>query len=149
MLTPYAVTPGTDPTYGAPGAGTGTIAATGPVGPGGAVPTQGAAAGAAGARGRRTPAGAVRRLRPRVARRRRGIGLRERVGPALQALGSAVAELLRTHMRRGAVSPHGMVLNWARARRICEEGGSALRTMCSVVESANLPEVGNAVSNHF
>ncbi|MDA8205407.1 MAG: hypothetical protein M0Z36_05010 [Thermaerobacter sp.] len=66
-----------------------------------------------------------------------------------EALGTVVTSLLQRHMRRGAVPPHAMVLDWGRARRICEGGSSDVVQACKIVESSGLVEVGGAVSNHF
>jgi hypothetical protein len=66
-----------------------------------------------------------------------------------EALATVVSGLLQRHMRRGAVPPHAMVLNWSRAHRICEGGTAEMIAACHVIEATTLAEVGGAISNHF
>lgn len=66
-----------------------------------------------------------------------------------EALGSAVTDLLRRHMRRGSVPPHAMVLDWSRVPRICSGGSAEAVRACRTIQEAHLLEAGNAVSNHF
>lgn len=65
------------------------------------------------------------------------------------ALKVFVRGLLERHMRRGAVPPHAMVMNWSRARGISEGASGDLEAAFTVISQANLLEVGSAVSNHF
>lgn len=65
------------------------------------------------------------------------------------AIATVAAELLEWHMRRGAVPPHAMVLNWSRASRICEGGSTKMTQACQVIDAAPLAETGGCVSNHF
>lgn len=65
------------------------------------------------------------------------------------ALKVLVRGLLERHMRRGAVPPHAMVMDWSRAPGIFEGASGDLEKALSVISYANLLEVGSAVSNHF
>ncbi len=65
------------------------------------------------------------------------------------ALKVVVRGLLERHMRRGAVPPHAMVMDWSRARAICQGASGDLEAALTVILQANLLEVGSAVSNHF
>lgn len=65
------------------------------------------------------------------------------------AIATVAMALLEGHMRRGAVPPHAMVLNWSRASRICEGGPAEMIQACRVIEEASLAESGGSVSNHF
>lgn len=70
--------------------------------------------------------------------------------PLIQAaLAQVVTALVRQHMRQGSVPPHAMVLDWARAGRICERGPSDLRAACQSIEASHLHEIGGGVSSHF
>ncbi len=66
-----------------------------------------------------------------------------------EAIATVAMALLQRHMRRGAVPPHAMVLNWSRASRICEGGPTEMMQACRVIEEASLAESGSSVSNHF
>lgn len=66
-----------------------------------------------------------------------------------EALKTIVRSLLKQHMRRGAIPPHAMVMDWARADRICQGGATDMQRACRVVANTNLREVGNAISSHF
>lgn len=65
------------------------------------------------------------------------------------ALAAVAKGLLHRHMRSGSVSPHGMVLNWSRAERICKGGNHEMMVACHMIEASTLAKVGAAVSNHF
>ena len=70
-------------------------------------------------------------------------------GVLRSALERVVKGLLQQHMRRGAVPPHAMVLNWTRALKICEGGDLDMIEACQVIAQSGFGEVGSAVSNHF
>ena len=57
--------------------------------------------------------------------------------------------LLERHMRRGAVPPHAMVMDWVRAEGVCQGAAADMQEACRVITGTNLPEVGSAVSSHF
>ncbi|PSR21966.1 MAG: hypothetical protein C7B45_08735 [Sulfobacillus acidophilus] len=65
------------------------------------------------------------------------------------ALKTVVGALLQRHMRRGAVPPHAMVMNWSRVRTICLGASPDAQEACDLIADAGLVEVGSAVSNHF
>ncbi|NMP23260.1 hypothetical protein [Sulfobacillus harzensis] len=70
--------------------------------------------------------------------------------PAVQsALQTVVRVLLERHMRRGAVPPHAMVMDWSRAQGICQGASAEMEAACRIIAGTNLFEVGSAVSNHF
>lgn len=66
-----------------------------------------------------------------------------------RALKTVVWALLERHMRRGAVPPHAMVMNWSRAQEICQGASRAMEADCRLIAGTGLLEVGGAVSNHF
>lgn len=71
-------------------------------------------------------------------------------GAAVQsALKTVVRGLLEQHMRRGAVPPHALVMNWVRADGVCHGGAADMKDACRVIAGTNLPEVGRAISSHF
>ncbi len=65
------------------------------------------------------------------------------------ALGIVGVELLRHHMRRGAIPPHAMVLDWSRAHRVCERGVDTIQAACVRIDASHLATVGAAISSHF
>ena len=65
------------------------------------------------------------------------------------ALKRLVRGLLERHMRRGAIPPHGLVMNWGRAAGVCQGARADLQEACLVIAGTNLPEVARAVSSHF
>ncbi len=65
------------------------------------------------------------------------------------AVKTVVRGLLERHMRRGAVPPHAMVMDWARAEGVCQGAAVDTQEACRVINGTNLPEVGNAISSHF
>lgn len=65
-----------------------------------------------------------------------------------QAISSVAKDLVRRHMRQGSVPPHAMVLDWARASRLCEPEALETQAMCRTIED-RLTEVGGGISNHF
>lgn len=65
------------------------------------------------------------------------------------ALGMVGVELLRRHMRRGAILPHAMVLDWSRAHRVCEGGADAMQAACVRIDASHLVTAARAISSHF
>ena len=68
---------------------------------------------------------------------------------ATDALVTIALGLLRRHMQSGAVPPHGMVLNWTRAHRVCQGGPADMVSACQVIAATTLAEAGGALSRHF
>ena len=66
-----------------------------------------------------------------------------------QALEVVVTGFLHRHMRRGAVPPHAMVIDWGRAHRISEGSDSKVVAACDRVNDTLLHGVGPAISNYF
>lgn len=70
-----------------------------------------------------------------------------------QALRAALADVVRwlvqEHMRRGAVPPHAMVLDWGRVRRVAEKSPPDIRGAIENLETAGLSGIGHGVSNQF
>ena len=66
-----------------------------------------------------------------------------------QALETVVTGFLHRHMRRGAVPPHAMVMDWARAHRLSEGAAPEVISACAKLNSTLLHGVGPSISNYF
>lgn len=63
-------------------------------------------------------------------------------------LARAAQELLRRHMRRGAVPPHAVVVNWSRVDRLSQGGSQELLDAIARISSKG-ETLGEAVSEQF
>jgi len=63
---------------------------------------------------------------------------------------ATVAEgLLRQHMRRGAVPPHAMVINWSRVLQLTQNSMPDVVTAVASIARSRYGEVESTVSNQF
>ena len=66
-----------------------------------------------------------------------------------EALEAVVTGFLHRHMRLGAVPPHAMVIDWARAGRISEGTDPEIVAACERLNDTLLHGVGPSISNYF
>lgn len=66
----------------------------------------------------------------------------------VDALSRVALALLQSHMRRGSVAPHAMVLDWPRAFRMVQQESQSIQDAYRMVDEG-LREVGSGVSSHF
>ena len=64
-------------------------------------------------------------------------------------LATVVNVLIRDHMRRGCLPPHGMVLDWSRAANVCQTDTEEAMAPCNRIAASRLSWSGGGVSDHF
>ncbi len=57
--------------------------------------------------------------------------------------------LLRQHMRRGAVPPHAVVINWSRVLRLSHGGSSDVKEAIQHITQSRAQNLESAVSSQF
>ena len=57
--------------------------------------------------------------------------------------------LLRRHMRRGAVPPHAMTINWSRVVRLSQGGEPAVRSAIYRLSEGHREVLARVISSHF
>lgn len=65
------------------------------------------------------------------------------------ALETVATGLLRMHMRRGAVPPHAVVINWARVVRLSHGGPDEVQKAIAFIQGSPAETLQTAVSNEF
>lgn len=66
----------------------------------------------------------------------------------IDGLSQVALALLQSHMRRGAVAPHAMVLDWPRGFRMVQQEAQSIQDVYQMVDES-LKEVGSGTSSHF
>ncbi|MCY0877967.1 MAG: hypothetical protein OWU84_03350 [Firmicutes bacterium] len=64
-------------------------------------------------------------------------------------LATVATGLLRMHMRRGAVPPHAMVINWSRVMRLAQGGPPDLQEAVQRIRDSRFSTLASEVSSQF
>jgi hypothetical protein len=64
-------------------------------------------------------------------------------------LATVATGLLRMHMRRGAVPPHAMVINWSRVMRLSQGGPADVKAAVERIRESRFTTLASEVSNQF
>lgn len=66
-----------------------------------------------------------------------------------EALSTVATGLLQSHMRRGAVPPHAVVINWGRVLKLTHGADIAVQEAIQKIDQSRAGNVSSAVSSEF